>query len=395
LEGELCQLAANLATGAGLVAHAAELCLEAARRALQEGSLASAEALALRAREERPLESDLVLLSTWALGGQPLRALEVGQRILSSRVDPEWQTEVRLILVDAMVDAGRWDDAEDYLETLRRAPESTPSDSARRAIGEAEVALARNDRNEALRCARAALAQAQAAGLVEVTCRALWLIGRVDRGRDTAAASAAFEEAYEYATRHRLGGLSNPGHARVGDDRHVRDVGDRPAGAGPPGGAGGWGAVDGGDGRSAAGSDLQLPRPGGLTLAAASRCEEVSRRFTLASLPMSLALQGVGHGSPATGRRWRRLRRGPGETEGDRDTVEMITLGNGIALYQLGEGHIREADRGAGCRHGGAACGGWSGPTRLRAAGRWCAPSSMTVGRRPGRSAGSSTSTRP
>ena len=33
-----------------------------------------------------------------------------------------------------------------------------------------------------------------------------------------------------------------------------------------------------------------------LTLAAATRCEEMSRRFDLASLPMSLALQAVAHG---------------------------------------------------------------------------------------------------
>ena len=343
LEGELCQLAANLATGAGLVAPAAELCLEAARRALKEGSLASAEALALRAREERPLESDLVLLSTWALGGQPLRALEVGHRILSSGVEPEVQTEVRLILVDAMVDAGRWDDAEDYLETLRSAPDSTPSDRARRAIGEAEVALARNDRNEALRCARAALAQAQAAGLVEVTCRALWLIGRVDRGRDTAAASAAFEEAYEYATRHRLAVYRTRAMLELGTiDMFETLTTGRLEQARQE-------ALAVGALSTAAMVDLQLAATfscrgqAGLTLAAASRCEEVSRRFTLASLPMSITLQGVAHGfagnRTAMEADFARVR----ASEGDRNTVEMITLGNGIALYELGEGHIREA----------------------------------------------------
>ncbi|MGA8427794.1 MAG: AAA family ATPase, partial [Candidatus Dormiibacterota bacterium] len=75
LEGELCQLAANLAEIAGDAVGAAELWLDAAQRALGEGSLTSAEALALRARHQRPIEADRLLLSTWALAGQPLRAL--------------------------------------------------------------------------------------------------------------------------------------------------------------------------------------------------------------------------------------------------------------------------------------------------------------------------------
>ena len=73
LEGELCQLAANLANGAGERSVPAELWLEAARRALDEGSLASAEALALRVRHRRPIEADRLLLSTWAIAGQPLQ----------------------------------------------------------------------------------------------------------------------------------------------------------------------------------------------------------------------------------------------------------------------------------------------------------------------------------
>ncbi|MGH2930015.1 MAG: hypothetical protein ACRDL8_17565, partial [Solirubrobacteraceae bacterium] len=204
LEGELCQLAADLAEGAGDAGHAAELWVEAARRALGEGSLGSAEALALRARAQRPIEADRLLLSIWALAGRPLRALEVGQRILASGADPVVATEVRFDLVDAMIDAGNWDDAENYLECLRDAPNPSPSQAARRAIGESEVALARNDRTAAMAFARAALADAQAGGLVDLTCRALWLIGRVERGRDLAAASAAFEEAYDYASRHDL-----------------------------------------------------------------------------------------------------------------------------------------------------------------------------------------------
>ena len=95
-----------------------------------EGSLGSAEALALRARGARPLEADRVLLSTWALAGQPRRALEAGHRILPLEVDPGLATDVRFELVDAMIDAGRWDDAEDYLERVRGTPDLTPAPTA-------------------------------------------------------------------------------------------------------------------------------------------------------------------------------------------------------------------------------------------------------------------------
>jgi hypothetical protein len=95
---------------------AADLWLEAARRALREGSLGSAEALALRAQGARPLETDRVLLSMWTIAGQPLRALEVGHRVLSAgNIDPAVRTEVLFELVDAMITAGCWDGAENYL----------------------------------------------------------------------------------------------------------------------------------------------------------------------------------------------------------------------------------------------------------------------------------------
>ena len=69
------------------------------------------------------------------------------------------------------------------------------------------MALARNDRNAAMAFARAALADAQAAGLAEVTCRALWLIGRVERGRDTAAASRGLRGGLRVRHAPRPGGL--------------------------------------------------------------------------------------------------------------------------------------------------------------------------------------------
>ena len=341
LEGELCQLAARLAEGAGEADRAAELWLEAARRALDEASLVSAEALALRVRDQRPVETDRLLLSTWVMAGQPLRAVEVGERILASGVDPAVQTEVRFDLVDALVDAGRWDDASNYLETLGGEP--NPSHAARRAIGNSEVALARNDRPAAMAFARAALADAQAAGAIYLTCRALWLIGRVERGRDTAAASAAFEEACDYASRHNLpvyrarsllelGIIDMFETLATGRLEKAREE-----------------ALRAGALSAAAMIDLHLAGTfsvrgqTALTLEAAARCEQASRCFSLSSLPMSLALQAVAHGISGNRRAMNEAIAAMRDSAGDRDTAQMIAMANGVSICHLGDGHLPEA----------------------------------------------------
>src|SRR5215472_6944637 len=343
-EGETCQLAASLAAEAGDQLRAAELWLEAARRALREGSLGSAEALALRAQGARPLAADRVLLSIWTIAGQPRRALEAGQRILSScDCDPAVRTGVLFELVDAMITAGRWDDAASYLETLHSAPGLDRPGDARRAIGEAEVALARNDKAAALASARAALAGAREAGLVEVTCRALWVIGRVERGRATDVARAAFEEAYECASRNglpvfRVKSLQELGTIDMFETLGTARLEQARAEALATG------AIS-----MVAMVDLQLAATysargqAGLTLAAAARCEEASRRFGLSCLPVSLALQAVAHGFSGNRTAMETLAAQARAIDGDRDTVEMITLANGVALYHLGEGQLHEA----------------------------------------------------
>ena len=341
LEGELCQLAANLAETAGDVVRAAELWLDAGRRALGEGSLTSAEALALRARPQRPIEADELLLSTWALAGQPLRALEVGERILASSADPAIQTEVRFDLVDAMIDAGRWDDAKRHLASL--GGESDPSHVTRRAIGESEVALAGNDRQAAMAFARAALADAQTAGLPDLTCRALWLIGRVERGRDIAAASRVFEEAYEYATRHDLAVYRARSLLELGTIDMFETLATRRLEEASRE------ALRAGALSTAAMIDLHLAGTFSVrgetvsTLEAAARCEEASRRFGLSSLPMSLALQAVAHGIAGNRTAMDDAIAAARATEGDCDTAQMIALANGVALYHLGNGQLFEA----------------------------------------------------
>src|SRR6185437_14719353 len=157
-------------------------------------------------------------------------------------------------LVDAMITAGRWDDAESYLETLRSEPGLGRPGAARRAVGAAEVALARNDNAAAVEFARAALADARDEGLAEVTCRALWVIGRVERGRAADVARAAFEEAYECASRNalpvvRIKSLQELGTIDMFETLHC------PAGGSPQGGARRRSHLDGGHGRSPTGSD--------------------------------------------------------------------------------------------------------------------------------------------
>jgi DNA-binding CsgD family transcriptional regulator/tetratricopeptide (TPR) repeat protein len=344
LEGERCQLAASLAAEAGDQLRAADLWLEAARRALRQGSLGSAEALALRAQDTRPLEADRVLLSVWTIAGQPRRALEAGQRILSSgECDLAVRTQVLFELADAMITAGRWDDANSYLEALRSVPGLDRPGVARRAVGEAETALARNDRAVAVECARNALATARDDGLAEVTCRALWVIGRAERGSGTGAARNAFEEAYECAVRNalpvfrvkslqELGTIDmfeTLGTARLEEARQEALA------------AGAWSLVTMVDLQLAA--TYSARGQASLTLAIAARCEDASRRLGLASLPMSIALQAVAHGFSGNRKAMEAAAARARTTEGDRDTVEMITLANGAALYHLGEGQLSEA----------------------------------------------------
>ncbi len=344
LEGETCQLAAGLAVEAGDHLRAAGLWLEAARRALREGSLGSAEALAMRAQDARPLEADRVLLSIWTMAGQPWRALEVGHRVLSSGdCDPAVRTGVLFELLDAMITAGRWDDADNYLDTLRSAAGLDRPAGTRRTIAAAEVALARNDMRAAIEFARAALADARDDGLAEVACRALWVIGRVERGRSTDVARAAFEAAYRCASRNalpvfRIKSLQELGtidmFETLGTARFEEARGEALAA----------GAIS-----MVAMVDLQLAATysaqgkAGLTLEIAARCEEASRRFGLASLPMSLALQAVAHGFSGNHAAMEAFAAQARATEGDRETVEMSMLANGVALYHLGEGQVPEA----------------------------------------------------
>jgi DNA-binding CsgD family transcriptional regulator len=343
LEGEHCQLAANLAFVAGDRGRGSELFIEAAHRALREGSLGSAESMALRAQGERPLEADRVLLSTWTLAGQPRNALEAGRRILAAKVDEAVAIDVRLELVNAMIAAGRWDEADSYLRGVRSAAHLDPAHQTLMAVAEAELALGRNDTEGALAFARRSLAHVDADSQPEVKCQALEVVGRVERGRDTHAAAQAFESAYSCAARHglalfRIRALQELGtidmFEALGTDRFEEARRD---------------ALSAGALATAATVDLQLAATYSCrgeakkTLEAAIRCAEVSRQFGLATLPMSLALQAIAHGMAGNRPAMEAVAEEAHALESDAATVNIAVWSNGVAVYHVGEGQLREA----------------------------------------------------
>ena len=284
-----------------------------------------------------------MLLATWALAGQPQRALEAGHRILSSDADAALCVEVRFDLVDAMIAAGRWDEAQNYLETLRSAPDPDRSHEARQAIGEAEVALGRNDKEAAVAFARSALAYAEEVALAEVSCQALWVIGRVERGKDTIAASAAFRQAYECAVEHglsvqRIKSLQELATIEMYETLGVDSLEEVRRDALAAGALSITAMTD-----LALAATYSCRGQAVLTLAAATRCEEMSRRLDLASLPMSLALQAVAYGFSGNRSAMNAAAAAARATDGDRNTVAMTTLGNGAALFHLGAGQVPEA----------------------------------------------------
>ena len=343
LEGERCQLAATLAFVAGERGRGSELWVEAARRALREGSLGSAEKMALRAQSERPLQADRILLSTWTLAGQPRRALEAGRRILAAEVDETLAIDVRLELVNAMIAAGRWDEADNFLSGVRTAASIDTGHQTLVAVAEAEMALGRNDTSSALTFARCALAGADEDSQPEAKCQALEIIGRIERGRDTVAATEAFEGAYSCAAQHGLALFRIRALQELGTiDMFEALSTDRLEEARQD-------ALSAGALATAATVDLQLAATyscrgqSELTVDAAIRCEDVSRQFGLATLPMSLALQAIGHGTGGNRPAMEAVAEEAQALDSDVDTVNIAIWSNGVALYHIGEGQLREA----------------------------------------------------
>jgi DNA-binding CsgD family transcriptional regulator len=213
LPGDWCELAAEVAEGAGDRGRAASLLLEAGRRALDGGALTTAETTLERARAVVP-SSDAVavdveecLATVLALAGKRDRAVEVGESLLgqlgSGAALAHRRAEAHLRLARAEVAATRWGEADERLAQASAEAADIAGDGLRARIDvvAAQVAIMRRPEN-AVMLARGALDVAQRLDLPEVACEALEIIGRFERQRDLDAAEVVFARAYEIADEH-------------------------------------------------------------------------------------------------------------------------------------------------------------------------------------------------
>jgi DNA-binding CsgD family transcriptional regulator len=295
LPGPWCELAAELAEGAGDRDSAAAFTTECARRALARGALASAELTAERARSLTSpgsavvAEAEEILVTVLAHAGKPGPARALGYGLLR-RLDelgapPARRVALLLVLVRAGLAAGDPEAAAADVERARAA--GHPDDAARACLDavHAHVALVRGQLDDARQLASAAAERAAAAGRPDVECEALEVLGRL--APTVPLAAAIFQQAADLAERHglttwRLRALQElalveafaPGEGRV---REVRRV-----------------AADAGAHLTVAQMDLVLADMalGSLDhdacMEAARRCVDASRRHGLASLPVAL-----------------------------------------------------------------------------------------------------------
>lgn len=213
LPGHWCELAADVAEGAGDRSRAAALLLEAGRRALDGGALTTAETTLERARVLAPsrdavaVDVEECLATVLALAGKRDRAVEVGESLLaqlgSGAAVAHRRAEAHLRLARAEVAGTRWAEADERLARAS-AEAADPADEGLRAridVVAAQVAIMRRPEN-AVVLARGALDVAERLDLPEVACEALEVIGRFERQRDLDAAEAVFARAYEIADGH-------------------------------------------------------------------------------------------------------------------------------------------------------------------------------------------------
>ena len=302
LPGDWCRLAAELAAGAGDGERAGVLLLEAGRRDLAVGALASAEHTLLRARSLTARDDparcgpvDEALTEVFALSGQVDRAMETGRTLLArlgGREGTGRAGQLHLGIARAAIAGARWADAAASIEIARGAAGVEPAQVDACA---AHVALGRGQLAEADKLADSALAAARDSGLPDVACEALEVIGRVARQRDLDAAERAFAEAADVATAHGLQLWRARALHELGtiDQLRTESV-DRLEQARELASA---------QGALALTATLDLQIAAGLNkqfraaeaLAAARRCEEASRRFRLATLPIALIFQATAH----------------------------------------------------------------------------------------------------
>ncbi|HEX5811678.1 MAG TPA: helix-turn-helix transcriptional regulator, partial [Pseudonocardia sp.] len=290
LPGPWCEVAAELAGGAGDRETAAALTTESARRALARGALASAELTAERARSLASpgsavaAEAEEVLVTVLAHAGKPGPARALGHGLLH-RLDelgapPARRVELLLVLVRAALAAGDAESAAADVARARAAGDLHPGvRAALDAVG-AHVALADDRIDEAQRLASVA---ATGADRPEVECEALEVLGRLATASE---AVTLFRRSAGLAERHglttwRLRALQELALTEATPDgEHVREL--RRV------------AADAGAHLTIAQMDLVLADMARAAFDrdtcrdAAERCVDASRRYGLASLPVAL-----------------------------------------------------------------------------------------------------------
>lgn len=214
LDGDWCDAAAQLAGQAGDRHRAATLLVQAGRRSLARGALATAETTLERAMEMARDSTELVvdvedaLCETLSLAGKVDRALEVGGELIthleSSGTPGESLARVHLRLARAATAACRWDVTDVHLARVRVLAGAEESLTGCADAIAAHVAIGRGDLERATNAALSALSVAERAGLYEVACEALEVLGRSARLSDVCQAETAFERARQIAEAHGL-----------------------------------------------------------------------------------------------------------------------------------------------------------------------------------------------
>jgi DNA-binding CsgD family transcriptional regulator/uncharacterized membrane protein YkvA (DUF1232 family) len=111
---------------------------------------------------------------------------------------------VHLRLARTAASACLWDMAEAHLARVTELADRSETFVAHTAAISAQLSFGRGDPERAVEAARTALAAAEVAGLHEVSCEALEVIGRAARLSDLDRAEAAFVRAHDIAVEHGL-----------------------------------------------------------------------------------------------------------------------------------------------------------------------------------------------
>ena len=306
LPGESCELAAELAERAGSPCRAAELLLVSARRALDRGAVATADIVLHRARELAPptgtlvSEVDEAKAQAAALSGHIDRAVDLAQRILTTfgadAGGRHRSARLHLLLARAAITRGRWDVARSQVDQALATGAGDPTVAPTAEALGAQIAIAEGRSDDAVRLARSALSVAESAGVPQVACEALEVLGRVARPSDVFEAESYFEQARSVAE---LQGLSlwraRALHELGTIDLYTTLSTDRLELAREA-------AVEAGAVATIALVDLHLATIATAmwdwqhAVLAAQRCVDISRRLGLSTLGMGLIHLAVAHG---------------------------------------------------------------------------------------------------